>query len=174
MYAYQPAFIVCVSFALSLLVALPPISRFERHGERVCEKIRVCSACQEYYLPYPSNFSTSRTRPCYDLQDHVPDLLSAIKALKPTALIGVSTLPKSFDKAVIEEMSANNKRPLIFALSNPTSKAECTPDEAYTWSNGAAVFASGSPFEPVEFNGKTYVPGQVRIVHLTTKFSVLP
>lgn len=59
-------------------------------------------------------------------------------------------------------MSAMNKRPVIFALSNPTSKAECTPEEAYKWSNGMAVFASGSPFEPVEFNGKTYIPGQVR------------
>lgn len=84
-----------------------------------------------------------------------------MKALKPTVLIGVSTLAKSFNQAVIEEMSANNKRPVIFALSNPTSKAECTPEEAYKWSNGAAVFASGSPFEPVEFNGKTLVPGQV-------------
>lgn len=95
------------------------------------------------------------------LEDHVPDLLSAVKTLKPTALIGVSTLPKSFNQAVIEEMSANNERPIIFALSNPTSKAECTPEEAYRWSNGAAVFASGSPFEPVTFNGKTFVPGQV-------------
>ena len=95
------------------------------------------------------------------LEDHVPDLLSAVKTLKPTALIGVSTLPKSFNQAVIEEMSANNERPIIFALSNPTSKAECTPEEAYRWSNGAAVFASGSPFEPVTFNGKIFVPGQV-------------
>lgn len=95
------------------------------------------------------------------LEEHVPDLLTAVKTLKPTALIGVSTLPKSFNQAVIEEMSANNERPIIFALSNPTSKAECTPEEAYRWSNGAAVFASGSPFEPVTFKGKKYVPGQV-------------
>lgn len=87
-----------------------------------------------------------------------------MKTLKPTALIGVSTLAKSFNQTVIEEMSANCERPVIFALSNPTSKAECTPEEAYRWSNGAAVFASGSPFEPVEMHGKTYVPGQVRVL----------
>nr|AIT70131.1 malic enzyme [Dictyopteris undulata] len=92
--------------------------------------------------------------------DHVPDLLTAVRTLKPTALIGVSTLAKSFDQAVIEEMSANSARPLIFALSNPTSKAECTPQEAYQWSDGAAVYASGSPFEPVEYKGKAYIPGQ--------------
>lgn len=91
---------------------------------------------------------------------HVPDLLSAVRVLKPTALIGVSTLAKSFNQTVIEEMSRNSEHPVIFALSNPTSKAECTPEEAYRWSDGAAVFASGSPFEPVEFKGKTYVPGQ--------------
>lgn len=84
--------------------------------------------------------------------------------LKPTVLIGVSTLAKSFNQTVIEEMSAISARPLIFALSNPTSKAECTPEEAYQWSDGAAVYASGSRFEPVMYKGKRYIPGQVRIV----------
>lgn len=99
-------------------------------------------------------------------------MLSAVKTLKPTALIGVSTLAKSFNQAVIEEMSANNERPIIFALSNPTSKAECTPEEAYQWSDGAAVFASGSPFGPVEFKGKTYVPGQVHRMSVLRGFGV--
>ena len=89
-----------------------------------------------------------------------PDLLSAIKALKPTAIVGVSTQGKAFNQEVIETMSAMNARPIIFALSNPTSKAECTAEEAYNWSKGKAIFASGSPFEPVVYNGKTYVPGQ--------------
>nr|AIT70115.1 malic enzyme [Ishige okamurae] len=92
--------------------------------------------------------------------DHTVDLLSAIKMLKPTALLGVSTIPKSFNQSVVEEMTSLNERPLIFALSNPTSKAECTPEEAYTWSNGTAIYASGSPFEPVELDGKIYTPGQ--------------
>ncbi len=89
-----------------------------------------------------------------------PDLLSAINALKPTAIIGTSTVGKAFDKAVIEAMSRLNERPIVFALSNPTSKSECTAEEAFTWSKGKAIFASGSPFPPVSYEGKTFVSGQ--------------
>jgi malate dehydrogenase (oxaloacetate-decarboxylating)(NADP+) len=90
----------------------------------------------------------------------LPDLLSAIRALKPTALVGVSTRPKAFDQAVVEEMSRLNARPIVFALSNPTSKAECSAEEAYRWSKGQAIFASGSPFPPCVLGGRTFVPGQ--------------
>jgi malate dehydrogenase (oxaloacetate-decarboxylating)(NADP+) len=89
-----------------------------------------------------------------------PDLLSAIRALKPTALVGVSTMPKAFTQQVVEEMSRLNARPMIFALSNPTSKAECSAEEAYRWSKGQAIYASGSPFPPCVLDGKTFVPGQ--------------
>ncbi len=89
-----------------------------------------------------------------------PDLLGAIRALKPTALVGVSTMPKAFSQEVIEEMSRLNARPMIFALSNPTSKSECSAEEAYRWSKGQAIFASGSPFPPCVLDGKTFVPGQ--------------
>lgn len=94
--------------------------------------------------------------------DHepLPDLESAVKALKPTGIIGVSGQAGAFSREVVEAMAATNGRPIIFALSNPTSKAECTAEEAYTWSKGTAVFASGSPFAPVVFEGRTYVPGQ--------------
>ncbi len=94
--------------------------------------------------------------------DHapMPDLLSAIEALKPTALIGVSGQPASFSEPVVKAMARINKRPVIFALSNPTSKAECTAEQAYTWSDGRAIFASGSPFPPFTLNGKTHVSGQ--------------
>lgn len=88
------------------------------------------------------------------------DFIATIEKLKPTMLIGVSTKPKAFNQSVIETMARVNDRPIIFALSNPTDHAECTAEEAYTWSNGRAVFASGVQFPPVHLNGKTYLPGQ--------------
>jgi malate dehydrogenase (oxaloacetate-decarboxylating)(NADP+) len=87
-------------------------------------------------------------------------LLAALEALKPTALVGVSTIARAFSKPVVEAMSRLNARPIIFALSNPTSKAECTAEEAYGWSNGKAIYASGSPFPPCVVNGTTFVSGQ--------------
>ncbi|CAL6361739.1 unnamed protein product [Bathycoccus prasinos] len=79
----------------------------------------------------------------------VKDLKTAITKLKPTALIGVSTIHNAFDKEVIETMSALNERPIIFPLSNPTSKAECTFEDAMKYSNDKVIFASGSPFPSV-------------------------
>ena len=90
----------------------------------------------------------------------LPDLESAIEAIQPTALIGACGRPDSFTESVVRKMADINEQPIIFALSNPTSLAECTAEEAYKWSNGRAVFASGSPFAPVELDGKTLVPGQ--------------
>jgi malate dehydrogenase (oxaloacetate-decarboxylating)(NADP+) len=90
----------------------------------------------------------------------VPDFLAAVESLRPTAIIGVSTMPKLFNRAVIEAMARINRRPLIFPFSNPTSRSECTAEEAYQWSQGRAIFASGSPFAPVRYEGKTLVPGQ--------------
>ncbi|RLN73491.1 hypothetical protein BBJ28_00010380 [Nothophytophthora sp. Chile5] len=89
-----------------------------------------------------------------------PDLMSAIEQIKPTGLIGVCTIAKAFSKEVCDKMCSLNERPIIFALSNPTSKAECTAEEAYTFTDGKCIFASGSPFDPVVVNGKRYVPGQ--------------
>jgi malate dehydrogenase (oxaloacetate-decarboxylating)(NADP+) len=95
-------------------------------------------------------------------QDHAPigDFLTAIKTLKPTAIIGVSAVGGSFTKEVLEEMARINQRPIVFALSNPTSRAECDAEQAYRWTSGRALFACGSPFDPVQFNGKTFVPRQ--------------
>ena len=93
---------------------------------------------------------------------HAPcnDFVEAIKDLKPTTIIGVSTIGGAFTKEVIEAMCANNKRPIILALSNPTEHAECTAEQAYSWSNGQAIYAAGVQFDPVTLNGITYLPGQ--------------
>ena len=94
--------------------------------------------------------------------EHPPigDFLSAIKTLKPTAIIGVSAVGGTFTREVLEAMAKLNAQPIVFALSNPTSQAECTAEEAYRHTGGRALFACGSPFDPVDFNGKTYVPRQ--------------
>ena len=93
---------------------------------------------------------------------HAPvgDFAGAVHALKPTAIIGVGATPQTFTKEVVETMARLNKRPIIFALSNPTSQAECTAEQAYAWSDGRALFASGSPFDPVDLGGQHYVPRQ--------------
>jgi malate dehydrogenase (oxaloacetate-decarboxylating)(NADP+) len=88
------------------------------------------------------------------------DFLSAVNALHPTAILGLSGQPQTFTKSVVEAMAKINDRPVIFALSNPTSKAECTAEQAYSWSDGRAIFASGSPFDPVTIGNQTLVPGQ--------------
>ncbi len=94
------------------------------------------------------------------------DLMTAIRAMKPTILIGVSGQGGSFHQEMIAEMARINERPIVLALSNPTSSAECTAEEAYRWSDGRAVYASGSPFDPVEVKGKTLVPGQGNNVYI--------
>lgn len=90
----------------------------------------------------------------------VPNLLEAVRQFKPTALIGVSTIASSFNQQIIEAMAEINDRPMIFPLSNPTDKAECTFQEAMQWTNGKVLFASGSPFDPVNWQGKTITPAQ--------------
>ncbi len=100
--------------------------------------------------------------------DHPPmdTFVAAIEAIRPTGIIGVSTVPKLFNQAVIEAMARINDRPIIFPYSNPTSRSECTAEEAYKWSEGRAIFASGSPFAPVEFGGRRFVPGQGNNVYI--------
>jgi len=88
------------------------------------------------------------------------DLLGAVERLRPTALIGVSGAPGTFTQPVIEAMARQQERPIVFALSNPTSKAECTAEQAYRWSHGRAIFASGSPFPEFTLEGRRLVPGQ--------------
>ena len=101
----------------------------------------------EHNLPYAHDFEQL-------------GFLDAIDAIRPHVLIGATGAPGTFTEEVIRRMSAINKRPVIFALSNPTSKAECTASQAYEWSDGNAIFASGSPFGMVEYAGKWFKPGQ--------------
>ena len=93
---------------------------------------------------------------------HVPtrDFVAAIESIKPTTIIGVSTAGGAFNQKVVESMSRINERPVIFALSNPTDRAECTAEQAYTWSRGRAIYAAGIQFPPVRLDGRTFLPGQ--------------
>lgn len=94
------------------------------------------------------------------------NLVEAIQRIQPTALIGVSGQPGVFTREAVEAMTALNDVPIVFALSNPTSKSECTARQAYTWSEGRCVFASGSPFDIVEWKGRTFVPGQANNAYI--------
>ncbi|GMQ08531.1 hypothetical protein CsSME_00052216 [Camellia sinensis var. sinensis] len=96
----------------------------------------------------------------------VKELIDAIKAIKPTVLIGSSGAGSTFTKEVVETMTSLNEKPVILALSNPTSQSECTAEEAYTWSKGRAIFASGSPFGPVEYDGKVHLSGQANNAYI--------
>ena len=103
---------------------------------------------QKHKRPYARNEEPAET------------LLELVKRVKPTILVGVSGQPQTFDRPAIRAMYRHCKKPIIFALSNPTIKSECTAEQAYTWTEGNVIFASGSPFDPVRHDGKIYVPGQ--------------
>lgn len=123
----------------------------DSHGLLVCDRP---GKLAEHKLAYAHRAPFVRT------------LAEAIEAVKPTALIGVSGQPQAFTEAIVRRMAALNERPVIFALSNPTAKAECTPQDAYGWSDGRAIVASGSPFAPVKLGERTFVPGQGNNVYV--------
>jgi malate dehydrogenase (oxaloacetate-decarboxylating)(NADP+) len=106
------------------------------------------SGVEEHKLPYAREEAPAA------------ELLEVVKRVKPTILIGASGHAHTFTREVVTSMQENCERPIIFALSNPTTKAECTAQEAYTWTDGKAIFASGSPFPAVRFDGQVFVPGQ--------------
>jgi malate dehydrogenase (oxaloacetate-decarboxylating)(NADP+) len=94
------------------------------------------------------------------------DFVAAIEAVKPTAIVGVSTVGKAFNRKVVDAMARINQRPIIFALSNPTDHAECTPIEAYGWTQGRAIYAAGVQFPPVRIDGKVLIPSQANNVYI--------
>ena len=99
--------------------------------------------------------------------DHAPaTFVEAIESIRPQVLIGATGFPGTFTREVVELMAKLNERPTVFALSNPTSRAECTPEQAYAWSGGRAIFASGSPFGTVPYEGRELRPGQGNNVYV--------
>jgi malate dehydrogenase (oxaloacetate-decarboxylating)(NADP+) len=107
----------------------------------------------EHKLPFAHDHATA-------------DFLEALRSIRPHVLIGATGQPGTFNREAIELMSEINPRPTIFALSNPTSRAECTAEQAYRWSNGRAIFASGSPSPEVEIDGRKFRPGQGNNVYI--------
>jgi malate dehydrogenase (oxaloacetate-decarboxylating)(NADP+) len=99
-------------------------------------------------------------RPYAHQQAPTRDFVAAIESIKPTTIIGVSTIGGAFTQKVVESMSRINERPVILALSNPTEHAECTAEQAYAWSKGKAIYAAGVQFAPVHYRGQTFLPGQ--------------
>jgi malate dehydrogenase (oxaloacetate-decarboxylating)(NADP+) len=87
-------------------------------------------------------------------------LSEVIEYVKPTILMGLSTIGGAFDKNILTRMAELNDKPVIFPLSNPSSQSECNFEDAIKYTNGRALFASGSPFNPIQFKGKTLTPGQ--------------
>ena len=105
-------------------------------------------------------------RPYAQQAPFIADLVEAVRYIRPTALIGVSGQSGSFTEEALREMSRHCERPIVFPLSNPTAKAECTPEQAYAWTDGAALVASGSPFPPVTWGGRLLVPGQCNNMYI--------
>jgi malate dehydrogenase (oxaloacetate-decarboxylating)(NADP+) len=106
------------------------------------------SGVEEHKLPYARDDKAA------------DELLEVVRRVRPTILIGASGHAHTFTEGVVKQMQKHCDQPVIFALSNPTTKAECTAEEAYNWTDGKAIFASGSPFAPVRYEGRIFVPGQ--------------
>ena len=117
-------------------------------------------------LPYAYKGAPSKPFNHLDLATEQPQIVAAIEDFKPTIIIGVSTVGKLFSQEVVEAMSRHNERPIIFALSNPSEKHECLPQDAYAWSKGKAVYAGGVQFPPVQLAGQTYLPSQANNLYI--------
>ncbi|KAL7530236.1 hypothetical protein ACHAXR_003380 [Thalassiosira sp. AJA248-18] len=145
------AYAISIESGISIQAARQNIFLFDSKG-LVTKTRGDCEKLRHHKVPYAHN--VSRELEC-------PDLGCAIEVVSPSVLIGVSAQPNTFNRDICSKMAELNDRPIICALSNPTSKAECTAEDAYSWTNGRAIFASGSPFDPVTLeDGRVLVPGQ--------------
>ncbi len=143
------------------------VSALVAEGLSEAEARKLCWLVDSHGLVVQSRGDLNEHKRRY-AHDHelIPDFLAAVEALKPTAIIGVSGKPGKFTQPVLEAMARYNNRPLVFSLSNPTSKTECTAEEAYNWTGGRAVFTSGSPFDPVRIGSRTFFPSQGNNVYI--------
>jgi malate dehydrogenase (oxaloacetate-decarboxylating)(NADP+) len=133
-----------VGQGLTLKGAQSRVHMFDVHG--LLESTR--TDLSDFQMPYAHPHAPTK------------DFVAAIKSIKPTTIIGVSTIGGAFTQQVVEAMAQINERPVILALSNPTEHAECTAEQAYTWSKGRAIYAAGVQFSPVHLDGQTFLPGQ--------------
>src|SRR5246127_481508 len=138
------------------------IRLFDRQGLVVAGRPGLAA----HQLPFAHKFSPNTPFNHLDLATEDPQIAAAIEEFKPTILIGVSTVGKLFSREVVEAMSRNNERPIIFALSNPIEKHECLPEQAYAWSGGRAVYAGGVQFPPVHLGGRTFLPSQANNLYI--------
>jgi len=132
------------------------IALFDTHGLVVEGRPGLAAHKQ----PYVQKLPAGKPFDPRDLTTEHPVLVEAIGTFKPTVLFGTSTMGGLFSQKVVEAMSQLNERPIIFSLSNPTRKSECTAEHAYAWSQGTALFAAGVQFPDVTMYGKTFHPGQ--------------
>jgi malate dehydrogenase (oxaloacetate-decarboxylating)(NADP+) len=133
-----------VAQGMSLTDAQARVHMFDVHGLLEASRTDLV----DFQLPYAHS------------NDPCADFATAIERLKPTTIIGVSTVGGAFTRKVVEAMSRINERPVILALSNPTDHAECTAEQAYAWSKGKAIYAAGVQFAPVHYEGQVFLPGQ--------------
>ena len=122
------------------------------------------STLQQHKIPFAQSIDVECTT-----------FVSAVEAVRPSVIIGVSAIPGLFDQEVCQKIAIMNELPIICALSNPTSKAECTAQQAYEWTDGKAIFSSGSPFAPVTLaDGRHFVPGVSACVCVCVCILVIP
>ncbi len=149
-----------VQEGVSLNDARQRIWMFDNKGLVAAGRSDLPEHLQPYAHPNPPGIDGHPTG------DESQQIVSAIESLKPTAIIGTSTIGGLFNRQVLEAMSRINDRPIVFALSNPTDHVECLPEDVYQWSKGKALYAAGVQFAPVHLNGKTFLPSQANNLYI--------